>query len=72
MGYILSCGHREDNEDKHYSVTVKEWTIDQDGWQKALSYKTVCYDCYKEYEKEGILFYSDEEATQWLFDKGEL
>lgn len=71
MGYILSCGHREDDEDKHYSVTTKEWEVGEDGWHKALSYKTVCYSCYKEYEKEGIICYSDEEAFEWLHSKGE-
>jgi hypothetical protein len=66
MGIWLSCGHREDDFEKHHSVTTQEHTIGEDGWQKALSYKTVCYNCYKEYEKEGILFYSDEEAMTWL------
>ena len=69
MGIWLSCGHREDDFDKQYNITTKEWTIGEDGWQKALSYKTVCYNCYKEYEKEGDIFYSDEEATKWLFSE---
>jgi hypothetical protein len=66
MGVWLSCGHREDDFDKHYSITTKEWSIGEDGWGKALSYKTVCYTCYKECEKEGIVFYNDKEATEWL------
>jgi hypothetical protein len=71
MGYILSCGHREDDEEKHYSITTKEWVVDESGWNKALSYKTVCQPCYKKYEKEGNLCYSDEEAFEWLHNDKE-
>ena len=66
MGIWLSCGHREDDFDKHNSISTKEWTIGEDGYSKAISYKTVCEDCYKEYQKEGVLFYSDDEAFGWL------
>lgn len=71
MGIWLSCGHREDNFDKHYPITTKEWDIGEEGWHKAISYKTVCYQCYKEYEKAGELFYSDEEAVEWLHNDKE-
>ena len=59
----LSCGHREDDFDKHYSVMTKEWSRE---FNKAVSYKTVCYSCMKSYEKEGILLRTDEEAAEWL------
>lgn len=70
MGIWLSCGHREDDFDKHHSIMLKEWDITEEGWTKAVSYQTVCYHCFKEYEKEGNLIYSDKEATEWLLNKG--
>lgn len=66
MGIWLSCGHREDNFEKHHSITTKEWNVGEEGWHKVLSYQTVCETCYKEYQEEGTIFYSDEEAIDWL------
>lgn len=71
MGIWLSCGHREDDFDNHHSITTKEWDIGTEGWHKALSYKTVCETCYKDHQKEGALFYSDEEAFNWLHNEKE-
>lgn len=69
MGIWLSCGHREDDFDKHYSITTKEWEIGEDGWTKALGYKTVCRSCYENYQKESEIFDTDEEAMNWLFSE---
>jgi hypothetical protein len=66
MGTILSCGHREDNEENQYSITTKEWEIGTEGWGKALSYKTVCPSCHKECQKQGSICRTDKEAFQWL------
>lgn len=66
MSVILSCGHREDDFDKHYSIMTKDSFIDGDGWKKAVGYRTVCLSCYKLYEKAGQLLYTDEEAMEWL------
>lgn len=63
MSVILSCGHREDDFDKHYSIMTKEWSREN---TKAVGYKTVCLSCYSEYEKDGTLLYSDAEAMEWL------
>ncbi len=60
---ILSCGHREDDFDKHHSVMTKEWSRDN---TKAVGYKTVCFSCFKQYEKDGELLYNDSEALHWL------
>ncbi len=60
---ILSCGHREDDFDHHYSIMTKEWSREN---TKAVGYKTVCHTCVKMYEKLGELLYTDEEAMQWL------
>ena len=31
MGIWLSCGHREDNFEKHHSITTKEWDVGEEG-----------------------------------------
>ena len=50
MSVILSCGHREDDFDKHYSIMTKDWSREN---TKAVGYRTVCLSCYKLYEKAG-------------------
>lgn len=60
---ILSCGHREDNFDRHYNIMSKEWTREN---KRAVGYKTVCLHCFKMYEKENLMLHSDEEADRWL------
>lgn len=69
MGIWLSCGHREDDFDKHHAIITKESDIDEDGWKKAIGYKVVCEDCFKEYQSEGELFNNEEEAIKWLNEK---
>lgn len=63
MSVILSCGHREDNFDKHYRIMIKEWSREN---TKAISYKTVCLYCYEQYEIRGELLYNDQEALEWV------
>ena len=63
---ILSCGHREDDFDKHHSIATKDWTIGEDGWQKSICYQTVCETCYKEHQVEGSILESEAEEIQWL------
>lgn len=58
---ILSCGHR--SKDDGVRITTKEYTRDH---QRAIGYKCVCPFCFKMYEKENLLFYSDRDAMQWL------
>ena len=66
MSVILSCGHREDDFDKHHSIMTKDQDITEDGWVKAVGYRTVCLSCYKQYESNAMLLYSDKEAEEWL------
>lgn len=63
MSVILSCGHREDDFDKHYSIMTKDWSREN---TKAVGYRTVCHACYKLYETADQLLYTDEEAMEWL------
>lgn len=63
MSVILSCGHREDDFDKHYNIMTKEWSREN---TKAVAYKCVCLSCFRDYEKTGDMFYSDKEAMEWL------
>lgn len=63
MSVILSCGHREDDFDKHYNIMTKEWTREN---TKAVGYKSVCFFCFRFYEENNELFYTDKEALEWL------
>ena len=63
MSVILSCGHREDDFDRHFNVMTKEWSREN---RKAVAYKCVCFHCLMEYEKEKTILNSDDEALQWL------
>lgn len=65
MPVILSCGHREDDFDKHYSIMTKEWTREN---TKAVGYKSVCLFCLNQYERHDVLLRSDAEAMEWLHD----
>lgn len=65
MSVILSCGHREDDFDKHYNIMTKDWSREN---TKAVGYRSVCLSCYKLYEKEGELLYTDQEAMEWLHE----
>jgi hypothetical protein len=60
---ILSCGHPESNFDKHYNIMTKEWSRED---TKAVGYRTVCLSCYKQYESDALLLYTDKEALQWM------
>jgi hypothetical protein len=63
MSVILSCGHREDDFEKHYSIMTKEWSRE---YSKAVGYRTICLSCYRAYEKTGELLYTDKDAMEWL------
>jgi len=63
MSIILSCGHREDDFDKHYDVMVQEYTREN---TRAIAYKTVCAECKQQYKDWGILFEDQAEALLWL------
>lgn len=60
---ILSCGHREDDFERHYNIMTKEWTREN---TKAVAYKCVCFSCFRLYEKQGELIYTDKDAMEWL------
>lgn len=62
---ILSCGHREDDFDKHYHVIVKSCTRE---WTKALAYRSVCKACHDEYAAHGEIFDNEKDAMIWLTD----
>jgi hypothetical protein len=65
MTTILSCGHIEDDFDKHYNIMTKDWSREN---TKAVGYKTVCLSCRRAYAKDGLLLINDNEAMNWLKD----
>jgi len=66
MTTILSCGHREDDEDRQYNVMTKEWSRE---YTKAVAYKCVCLYCFDEYERNNEILYTDNDAYEWLTNR---
>jgi rRNA maturation endonuclease Nob1 len=71
MSIIATCGHTVQEIEDTLDIATKEWTINEDGWQKAIGYKTVCKTCYQEYKKNGALIDSEAEEFDWLHNKEE-
>lgn len=71
MGIIASCGHRVGEVDDLHNIATKAWDIGEEGWVKAIHYSSVCEDCFKEYEGEGSILYTEEEEINWLNTKEE-
>lgn len=71
MSIIASCGHKVEDFDQTRNVSIKAWEISEDGWTKALHYKTVCEACYKEYEEEGYILANEDEEINWLSNEGD-
>lgn len=63
MSIILSCGHREDDFDKHHSIIVRSCARD---FSLAIGYMTVCADCKQYYADNGLLFETESDAMKWL------
>lgn len=63
MSWILSCGHREDDDSKHFNVMTKECSREN---TKAVGYKTVCLFCHNQYVKHGVLLETQADAAEWL------
>ncbi len=66
MGIIATCGHRVNELEELRQISIKAWDITQEGWVKAIHFSSVCEDCYKEYEAEGSILYTEEEENDWL------
>jgi hypothetical protein len=66
MGITASCGHKVEEIEDLYDITTKEWTIGEDGWQKAICYKSVCETCKKDCEENDEILYTHEEEMIWI------
>jgi len=71
MSIRASCGHEVQEIEDTYNIATKEWEINEDGWQKAVAYKSVCKDCYEEYKKNDAILSSEAEEFDWLHNKEE-
>ena len=69
MGIIGSCGHRVEELEELINISTKEWEITQEGWVKAVAYKSICKDCYKEYKSTDSIIESEAEELDWLTRK---
>lgn len=71
MSIRASCGHEVQEIEDTYNVATKEWTINEDGWQKAIGYKSVCKDCYTNYKSTDSILESEAEEFDWVTNKEE-
>jgi hypothetical protein len=69
MAIIGSCGHRVEELDDLINISTKEWEITQDGWVKAVAYKSVCKDCYQGYKSTNAIIENEAEELDWLTRK---
>jgi hypothetical protein len=66
MGITASCGHKVKEIEDTYQIATKEWTIGEEGWTKAIGYKSVCYSCKKDYEENNEVLNNEQEENHWL------
>lgn len=69
MSITASCGHQVQEFEECYEVATKEWTINEDGWQKAIGYKSLCKDCHESYKKNDAILFTEAEEFDWLKNK---
>ena len=66
MGIIASCGHRVDELDDLVNCSTKAWEITEEGWVKAIHYQSLCKECYREFQIENAVLYTEESEANWL------
>lgn len=71
MSIRASCGHEVQEIEDTYNIATKEWDINEEGWCKAIAYKSVCKDCYEDYKKNDAILESEAEEFDWLTSKKE-
>jgi hypothetical protein len=69
MSIHASCGHQVQEIEDCHEVATKEWTINEEGWCKAIGYKSLCEDCYENYKKHDAILYTEAEEFDWLKNK---
>lgn len=71
MSIIASCGHKVEVFDACINIATKAWGIDEEGWHKAIHYKSVCEACNEDYKKADAILETEAEEFDWLHTKGE-
>lgn len=66
MSIIATCGHQVKDLDETIQCATKAWEIGEDGWVKAIHYQSLCKACYKEYQVERGVLYTEQEEINWL------
>ena len=69
MSIIASCGHKVQEIEDCYNIATKEWDINEEGWCKAVAYKSVCKDCHENYKKNDAICETEAEEFEWLHNK---
>jgi hypothetical protein len=61
-----SCGHKVDDFDLIKTATTPEYNK---RGERAVSYRTVCVDCYNDFKKEGALLETESDCYDWLMGR---
>jgi hypothetical protein len=69
LSITCSCGCRVEDLDETFNIICQSEALGENGYQKALSYQTVCGSCKEDYRQEGLLFKDETEAFNWLNKK---
>lgn len=69
MSIHASCGHQVQEFEALYEVATKEWTINEEGWCKAIGYKSICKECHESYKKHDAILFTEAEEFDWLQNK---
>lgn len=63
MTIIASCGHEVEHLSHLWNYSVGDY--DRDG-SRAVSYMSLCKECYDEHEKDGLILHDEGEENKWL------
>lgn len=66
MTIILTCGHKIEDFDDEIQCAVAGYSR---SFGRAVFYKSLCKQCYDEYEKDGMILHDEGEENKWLGGK---
>ena len=62
MTVIFTCGHKAKDDEDVFVISSKAYKKNE----KAVEYRTVCSNCYRVFEEEERILFSESEVIKWL------
>jgi hypothetical protein len=63
MTVIFTCGHKAEDEEEGFVISTKAYSRKS---ERAVEYRTVCSNCYRVFEEEDRILFSESEVIKWL------